>query len=284
MNAPRIVSLVPSLTELLCEMGLAESIVGRTAFCIHPAATVAGIEKVGGTKNVNPRRIRDLRPTHLVVNVDENPKALVEQLGDAVGEVVVTHPIEVEDNLALYRDFGQRFNRARAAERLCDALSAAIDAAHGRRFPPRPVVYLIWKNPWMTIGADTYIARMLAMVGLHAHGPASAQRYPMLDWSAFAPPPAAVSLLSSEPYRFSHNDCLELFNHPAHAGRPVRRIDGEMTAWYGARAVAGLRYLIDWRQRLDHECPIAMTPACPSPCAGPHPNTCCDTGATRGIR
>jgi len=106
----RIVSLVPSVTELLCDLGLAAQLVGRTGFCIHPREVVRDIPKVGGTKDVNLDRIRELAPTHLVVNIDENEKETVEELARSVPSVIVTHPLAPEDNLGLYRLLGGIFD------------------------------------------------------------------------------------------------------------------------------------------------------------------------------
>ena len=106
MSAPRIVSLVPSLTELVCELGRADWLVGRTGFCIHPRAALARVPKVGGTKTVNVERIRKLAPTHLIVNIDENEKPTVDRLAEFVPNVIVTHPITVDDNFELYQRFG----------------------------------------------------------------------------------------------------------------------------------------------------------------------------------
>jgi ABC-type Fe3+-hydroxamate transport system substrate-binding protein len=128
---PRIVSLVPSITELLCDLGLAASLVGRTGFCIHPRALVRGIPKVGGTKTVDVARIRELAPTHLVVNIDENEKPTVDELARLVPHVIVTHPLAPRDNLALYRLLGGIFDRAGEAETLC----AEFERAYAERWP-----------------------------------------------------------------------------------------------------------------------------------------------------
>ncbi len=102
MNAPpRIASLVPSLTELIVALGLREQLVARTGYCIHPAAELADVPKVGGTKDVNLARLRRLAPTHVLVNVDENRAETVEALREFVPHIVVTHPCAPEDNLAL---------------------------------------------------------------------------------------------------------------------------------------------------------------------------------------
>lgn len=250
-RGPRIVSLVPSLTELLCDLGLREHLVGRTGFCIHPRALLRDVPKVGGTKDVDEDAVRALAPTHLIVNVDENEKPVVDRLRDSVGEVVVTHPIEVTDNLAVYDRFGAMFGRAARAASLSAALREALEANLAAAFAPRDVVYLIWKDPWMTVSADTYIAKMLATVGLRAIAPESDRRYPVLDWSAFDAARADALLLSSEPYRFGERDVAALAADPAVRGRHVALIDGEMASWYGSRAIAGLRYLADYRRALD---------------------------------
>jgi ABC-type Fe3+-hydroxamate transport system substrate-binding protein len=240
--APRIVSLVPSVTELLCDLGLAGWLVGRTGFCIHPAATVGVIPKVGGTKDVNVEKIRRLAPTHLVVNIDENEKPTVDALAACIPHVIVTHPLGPRDNLALYRLLGGIFNAVQAAERLCAEFEqeyAALLALPGQ--PVRQVLYCIWQDPWMTVSRDTYIARMLELAGMRQwQAPGNDRRYPVFAWSDALVDGIDEILLSSEPYRFTeaHADAIE-----RQTGKPARLVDGEMMSWYGSRAIAGLRYL-----------------------------------------
>src|SRR5690606_5946896 len=128
--------LVPSITELLCDLGLAPQLVGRTGFCIHPAAAVAAIPKVGGTKDVNIDKIRKLAPTHLVVNIDENEKPTVEALAEFVPHIVVTHPLAPRDNLALARLMGGIFGADEQAAAWCAAFDA--EYARLRAAPPGP--------------------------------------------------------------------------------------------------------------------------------------------------
>ncbi len=247
----RIVSLVPSLTELLIDLGLADVIVGRTGFCIHPADVVERIAKVGGTKSVNVAKIRRLAPTHVVVNVDENERPDAEALAAFVPHVLVTHPLVPRDNLALYRLFGHVFACESEAERLCarfeEAWNALDRARDEARWSPRRVLYLIWKDPWMTIARDTYIAAMLALIDwrqidvdeVRDESVASSTRYPAIDLSRAAARVDTI-LLSTEPYRFdaSHVASLQA------TGPSVRLVDGEMLSWYGSRAIAGLDYLV----------------------------------------
>jgi ABC-type Fe3+-hydroxamate transport system substrate-binding protein len=239
--AARIVSLVPSITELLCDLGLAANLVGRTGFCIHPADIVAAIPKVGGTKDVNVEKIRKLAPTHLVVNIDENEKPTVEALAEFVPHIVVTHPLAPRDNLALARLMGGVFGAGAQAEAWCaqfEAEYAALRATpHG---PPRTMLYCIWQDPWMAVSQDTYIARMMAEIGWSVPQLADPARYPRFAWSEQLVSQIDGVLLSTEPYRFTeeHADALE-----KQIGKPVHLVDGEMMSWYGSRSLAGLRYL-----------------------------------------
>lgn len=253
MPALRIVSLVPSLTELVCELGLAPALVGRTGFCIHPRAPLRDVPKVGGTKDVNLERVRALAPTHVIVNVDENEKPTVDAIARMGPQIVVTHPIAVTDNFELYQRFGALFDCAERAALLAARLRDALERAAAQRFEPLDVVYLIWRDPWMTVSADTYISRMLATVGLRTLAPESPDRYPVVDWSRFDARRAASILLSSEPYRFGDAHCAALRDDAAVGVADCRLIDGEMTSWYGPRAIAGLDYLIDFRRRLDRD-------------------------------
>lgn len=247
---PRIVCLVPSITELLCDLGLSEHVVGRTGFCIHPWETVREIPKVGGTKDVLMDRVRELEPTHVVVNVDENLKEDAEALAEFVPNVVVTHPQEPRDNLGLYRQMGETFGREREAEELCERFEAAYERAAAAARPARSVLYLIWRDPWMTVAPDTYIAQTLALFGwtqpVEVGSPEGDQglqvRYPEVDLAEFAGVDRV--LLSSEPFHFKQHHVAEVAGLVP--GAEVSLIDGEMTSWYGSRAIAGLDYLVEY--------------------------------------
>jgi ABC-type Fe3+-hydroxamate transport system substrate-binding protein len=247
----RIVSLVPSITELLCDLGLAGQLAGRTGFCIHPREVVQTIPKVGGTKDVNIEKIRRLAPTHVVVNIDENEKPTVDRLAEFVPHVVVTHPNAPRDNLSLARLMGGIFGAQAAAERWCAAFEAAgarlrTDLAR-LPAPARTVLYCIWQDPWMTVSKDTYIAAMLAELGWRVPELGEA-RYPRFDWSRALVDGLDAVLLSTEPYRFTeqHADALE-----KQIGIPVFLVDGEMMSWYGSRALAGIDYLRALRAQVE---------------------------------
>ncbi|HEU4599122.1 MAG TPA: helical backbone metal receptor, partial [Solirubrobacterales bacterium] len=230
----------PSITELLCELGLEGQLVGRTGFCIHPWETVRKIPKVGGTKDVKLERVRELQPTHVVVNVDENRKETAEALAEFVPEVVVTHPRAPRDNLDLYRQMGRLFGRKEEAERLCAEFERALARAREAAGPPRKVLYLIWREPWMTVAPDTYVSRTLALFNWQTRPAECAERYPKVDLGACGAEGDRV-LLSSEPFHFDRRHLPEV--EAVVGGTPVSLIDGEMTSWYGSRAIAGLDYL-----------------------------------------
>lgn len=229
----------------MCELGLADQLVGRTGFCIHPKETLKAIPKVGGTKSVNLKKVRELAPTHVIVNVDENKKETADALAGFVPNIIVTHPLAPLDNLVLYRQIGSAFGREREAEELCSRFASTYEDLHKRKFKERKVLYLIWKDPWMTVSRDTYVSRTLQLVGLHTLPELAQKRYPELH--SLDVQGTELVLLSSEPYRFREKHRAEL---KTALRKPVHLIDGEMTSWYGCRAIPGLRYLADFAANL----------------------------------
>jgi ABC-type Fe3+-hydroxamate transport system substrate-binding protein len=235
----RIVSLVPSITELLCDLDLSDQVVGRTGFCIHPWETVKSIPKVGGTKDLKFDRIRELEPTHVVVNIDENRREDAEALAEFIPNVVVTHPLAPKDNLDLYRQMGHEFDREAQAEALCEKFEAALGRVDDR--PEQKVLYLIWKGPWMTISPETYISRTLGLFNWRTVPASAEERYPQVDLTEVE---VDRVLLSSEPFHFREHHVPEV--EALVPGAEVTLIDGEMTSWYGSRAIAGIDYLREY--------------------------------------
>jgi ABC-type Fe3+-hydroxamate transport system substrate-binding protein len=253
LRTPRIACIVPSLTELLFALNLGERVVARTGFCVHPRASVKIVPKIGGTKDVDLDALRAQAPSHLVVNVDENRIEVVNAARAFVAQVIVTHPLAPDDNPRLYTLLGSIFGREGEAAALALQFMSALgelDAAV-RTLPRERVLYLVWKKPWMTVARGTYIAATLARAGwdtvAEADDGGARARYPQLAgddplWRA-----ADRILVSSEPYAFRDRDAREL--ETAH-GKPAHLIDGEMTSWYGPRAIAGMRYLARMRAEL----------------------------------
>jgi ABC-type Fe3+-hydroxamate transport system substrate-binding protein len=237
--------LVPSITELLFDLDLADNLVGRTHYCIHPKPLVDSIPSVGGTKKVVIDRVRELAPSHVIVNVDENTKEQVEAIAGLGPAIVVTHPIRPLDNLALYRLVGGLFGRRKQAAELADGFETVLTALRVavERLPQRDVLYFIWKEPWMTVSRDTYISQFLALVGWHTQCHDAASRYPKVNITRDLLADTDLVLFSSEPYPFALTDIDNFRAAYPYGDAHLLPIDGEMTSWYGSRAIEGLRYL-----------------------------------------
>ena len=231
----RIVSLVPSVTELLVQWGLAARLVGRTRYCIEPRWLRNTVPAVGGTKDPDLDRIRDLAPDLVILERDENPKAAADAL-DALGIPWLALEIRtVKDCVAALRQLGSALGATDAAEAGAAALTAALK---GRRPRGPRALALIWKDPWMSAGPDTYLGDLLRQGGFTPIGPA---RYPILtdeDLAALDPP---FILLPTEPYRFGSRHRAEL--QKRFPGAQIHLLDGRALTWYLSRTEAGLDLL-----------------------------------------
>ena len=194
---------------------------------------------------MNLRRLRELAPTHVIVNIDENEKPTVDEIRETVPHVIATHPLAPLDNVALYRLLGGIFDVLPMAEKLAAEFIDAYDdvVASCSALPRRDVLYLIWRKPWMTVSRDTYISRMLSLIGWETYPASADDRYPEVDLATAAGSVDRV-LLSSEPFRFREKHLAEV--EALVPGARVSLIDGEMTSWYGSRAIAGLDYLREY--------------------------------------
>ena len=241
----RIVSLVPSITELLFELQLDEQIVGRTIFCIHPYTRVKLLPSVGGTKKINLNKLLILNPTHVILNIDENTRELFDEITKHIPTVVVTHPNTPSDNIRLFRLLGAIFHKEQVAEHLCQQFEQAYESLlqASTQLQNRNVLYLIWKKPWMTVSRETYISQLLALVHWHTISGDSMIRYPEIHISKDLLNDTELILFSSEPYAFQLTD-LASFQQRYHCENILlRMIDGSMTSWYGSRSIKGLGYL-----------------------------------------
>ena len=238
----RIVSLVPSLTELLCDLGLSSQLVGRTGFCIHPRDVVRQIPKVGGTKDVDLECIREIAPSHVILNIDENTRDTADALAGFVDNLVVTHPQKPDDNLGLFEDFGFIFSCEQAAKSLTERFRTAKQNLPAKGASQAcDVLYLIWRDPWMTVTPNTYISQMLQLIGWQSVVQDATQRYPIVELKNFVGKIQRV-LLSSEPYPFREKH-IEEVRAVFGATVEVELIDGEMLSWYGSRSIPSLEYL-----------------------------------------
>ena len=235
----RIVSLVPSLTESLFELGLGDRVVGVTDWCIHPADAVRGVPRVGGTKTPDRDAIIRLRPDLVIANHEENRRRDVERLEAAGLRVWVTDPRTTADGVALLAELaalGARPDRVAAVVAPVEAAFArARDAAAG----PRPRTFCpIWKGPWMTVGGDTYIHDLLTLCGAdNVFAEEGDRRYPIVSEERIVAAAPEVILLPDEPYAFGPRDAAALATLPipAAASGRIHLIDGTLVSWYGPR-------------------------------------------------
>ncbi|HEU5323191.1 MAG TPA: cobalamin-binding protein [Methylomirabilota bacterium] len=244
----RIVSLVPSTTETLCRLGLADALVGVTAYCVEPRDVVRSKTRVGGEKDPDLERIRGLAPDLVVANVEENVREHVATLRGWGIPVWVTYPRTVAGGLAMIRELGELTWTAPAAAALLaglEPLCAAARAAAAAR-PPVSVFYPIWREPWMTVGADTYVHDVLALCGAANVFGDRPERYPRVTLAEVAARRPEVIVLPDEPFRFRRahlKDFAPLSDVPAVRAGRIHLVDGKPFAWHGPRLAEALRTL-----------------------------------------
>ena len=236
-------SLVPSLTETLFALGAGGSVAGVTDFCVHPADAVASRPRVGGTKNPDVRAIRALEPDLVLANKEENRRRDVEALEAAGVPVFVTYARGVREAIEEIRALGRICAREAPAEALATeverALGAAASRASGRT---TSTVALIWRDPFMAVGGDTFAHDLLVCCG--ARNPfaspsadGATRRYPRIDLRELEAAAPEVILLPTEPYAFGERDRAELLalDCPAARDGRVHVVEGELLSWYGPR-------------------------------------------------
>ncbi len=267
--AREIVSLVPSFSELICEMRLGSRLVGVTRFCVEPAEIVNAIRKVGGTKNPDIERIIGLAPDLVLANREENNEEDVEALREAGINVFVGDVRTAEQAREEVDRIGQLVGGI--SMRLADGIEAALEEQkHVERMRPRVrAAVLIWRNPFMTASGDTYIGDLLRLAGgINVCEDSARGRYPRLSLPELIALDPEVILLPSEPYRFRERHAEELLaQHSMSAARDghVYLCDGQNLTWWGARTPAAIRdvsALLD-QARAGWQAEAAMTPELP---------------------
>lgn len=241
----RVVSLVPSWTETLLEAGI--EVVGRSRFCIHPKDGVASIPKVGGTKDWDLPRLLALKPDLLILDREENPRFMAEQ---ANLPFWASHINRVSDLAPALEELAVRLGSTRLSALAgewralppprppwtyeSEAIPGLIEWGARPEQPVRRVLYVIWKDPWMRVGRDTFISSVLEHVGFAPYLIEADEKYPVFDPTQFNPSETLL-LFSSEPYPF-----LRRKKEVASLGLPHAFIDGESYSWFGLRS---LRFL-----------------------------------------
>jgi len=237
----RIVSVVPSQTELLYDLGLEENIVGITKFCVHPYHFKSTKKIIGGTKKVHFEKIRMLQPDIIIANKEENTKEIVEQLSK-ICPVWVTDIVTIEDNFKMISDFGQLFNKRTEAQKWIDKIEFAhqdfINFVKDKLV--EKAAYFIWANPYMVAGNTTFINEMLCL-NKYENIYKDKGRYPEIELKniRLEGDPDFV-FLSSEPFPFTDDHAFEIGRYTHHAKTVF--VDGEMFSWYGSRLLKAFDY------------------------------------------
>jgi ABC-type Fe3+-hydroxamate transport system substrate-binding protein len=240
----RIVSLVPSQTELLADLGLEEEVVGITKFCVHPERWFRSKARVGGTKTVAIDKVAALKADLIIANKEENVQAQIEAL-EGLAPVWVSDIHSLEDALDMIRQVGTICGKAQEAFAVAGKIEsgfASLTAA-----PAGKVAYCIWREPWMWAGGDTFINEMLTSGGWE-NVLSDIDRYPELSLEALARKAPDCVFLSSEPYPFKEKHIAEIQEFLPNA--KVMLVDGELFSWYGSRLLQTPAYI---SRLVDHE-------------------------------
>ncbi|MBL4663197.1 MAG: ABC transporter substrate-binding protein [Flavobacteriaceae bacterium] len=232
----RIISLVPSQTELLIDLGLKECIVGITKFCVHPRDLRKEIAVVGGIKTVQYDKITELNPNLIICNKEENTLAMVQEL-EKIAPVWVSDITSFEESLDMITRLGDLFQVSKKASEIVKSITSEKNTFRllMETRSVKKVAYLIWKNPYMAAGSDTFIHSLLKLNNFQ--NIILEKRYPEVTMKQLKK--ADVVLLSSEPYPFKEADMKELMES---LNVDVITVDGEFFSWDGSRLKVAFRY------------------------------------------
>jgi ABC-type Fe3+-hydroxamate transport system substrate-binding protein len=248
----RIISLVPSLTELLFDLGLTDEIVGITKFCVHPEEWFRSKTRIGGTKQLNLPLIESLKPDLIIASKEENVKEQVE----AVQQFCPVYCSDIsflQESYEVIEQLGFLTDRIDKAKQLINTIQNSFKGLPVRSKPIR-ATYFIWQEPYMTVGGDTFISHMMELAGFE-NVFATEQRYPVLTIEELMKRDVEVVLFSSEPFPFKqkHLDAFtqEWLQQSSIGQLPVCKIvDGELFSWYGSRTLYAADYFIKLRESL----------------------------------
>ena len=244
MSSKTIVSLVPSLTELLFDLGLGDRVIGRTRFCTHPKEKIKKIPVIGGTKNPNLEKIRGLNPDVIIANKEENRREDVEELQKDF-EVMVTEIDTIEEALFAIHDIGWTFGVQEKGKKWIKSIQKEMDRVPDE--PPMTAAYFIWRDPWMSVGKDTYIHSVMKHWNLE-NVYADKSRYPKTTLYELSLKKPELILLSSEPYPFKEKHIKEV--RDICRGSNIVLVNGEWFSWYGSRMQKGFRNLNIFRRAI----------------------------------
>ena len=237
----RIISLVPSQTELLVALGLRKNIVGVTKFCVHPKDLRKEKTIVGGTKQVDFEKIKSLKPDIIVCNKEENTEEMVLQL-ESVAPVWVSDIATISESIEMILQLGKIFEVDGRALEITANINLKLEGfkEYVRDFPSKKVLYLIWKNPYMAVGKNTFIDELLQINNFENIIIKNNSRYPEVSIELLKT--AELVLLSTEPYPFKKVDADVLAEEFNSEVKEVKLVDGEFFSWYGSRLIKAFDY------------------------------------------
>lgn len=239
-NPQRIISLVPSQTELLFDLEVDDRIVGITKFCVHPKDKVKDYIKIGGTKKFNFDKIAELKPDLIIGNKEENYQEGINQLKKNY-PVWMSDIFNLKDALDMMNKIGELTGSMTKVGQLINQLNDSFSDIPKPKFVKR-TVYLVWNKPYMVAGSDTFINEMMSVAGYeNCIGQPRYPEIPIVEIKNINP---EVILLSSEPYPFKEKHIKEFTDLCPKA--VVKIVDGEMFSWYGSR----LRFAPDYFEQL----------------------------------
>jgi ABC-type Fe3+-hydroxamate transport system substrate-binding protein len=244
----RIVSIVPSQTELLFDLGLDDEVIGITKFCIHPIEKFASKTKIGGTKKLLIEKIRDLKPDLIIGNKEENTQSEVELLMQEF-PVWMSDISNLEEAMVTITQIGELVDRAPEAAYLNHLINAGfkdLQTLAVEKKINQTVAYLIWKDPYMFGGKNTFIDNILRKIGLN--NVIQQSRYPELQLANLSTLNPKLVFLSSEPYPFKQKHIDEIQSVLPNA--KIMLVDGEMFSWYGSRLAKAVNYLFHLQDEL----------------------------------
>lgn len=243
----RIISLVPSQTELLFHLGLESEVVGITKFCVHPTTWFQTKTRVGGTKKVHTAIIKELKPDLIIANKEENRKEQVEELANDF-PVWVSDVYDLPTAFEMMKSLGTITRKEEKALQITETIKNSFQQLDKLKPLDLRTAYLIWREPYMTVGGDTFIHQMLGWAGLE-NVFKNQKRYPVVTIAELQAANCALVLLSSEPYPFSQKHIDELQPHLPNA--KIILVDGEMFSWYGSRLLQASSYLATLHRQLN---------------------------------
>lgn len=246
----RIISLVPSQTELLYDLGLTDEVVGQTLFCVHPQSMHQVKTRVGGTKTYKHEVIAGLKPDLIIGNKEENERSGIEQLEQRY-PVWMSDIKTLEDALDMIARVGELTGTQQQATRIISRIATQFDElkeiTSGRN--AQRTAYLIWRKPWMVAGHSTFITEMLSKLGLTNVFTAETSRYPEVTEKQLAAAKPDLIFLSSEPYPFKQQHIEEL--QVVCPGARIMLVDGELFSWYGSRLLHSVPYFKELLQQIN---------------------------------